>query len=108
VWLRVYKFGKHSCHSGIGGKFEEVSAVNYAKLDKAMNKTGVEYDLETTIAAIQIMTKPDNNEIAQRNIEPALAKYETCVNSSPGKFSVIQTDIKIYKHRVEPKEDLES
>jgi len=82
--------------------------MNYRKLDKAMNKTGIEYNVEATGAAIQIRTEPDKNEVAQRNIEPALAKYETCVNSSPGKFSVIETEIKVYKVRVEPKENLES
>lgn len=82
--------------------------MNYRKLDKAMQKTGIEYNVEATSAVIQIRTEPDKNDIAQKNIEPALAKYETCINSSPGKFSVIETEIKVYKVRVEPKEDLES
>jgi len=82
--------------------------VNYRRLDKAMNKTGIEYNLEATTASIHIVTEPDKNEIAQKNIEPALAKYETCINSSPGNFNVIHTNIKVYKQRVEPREDLES
>jgi hypothetical protein len=82
--------------------------MNYRKLDKAMQKTGVEYSVQTADSAIQIQTDPGNNEIAQKNIEPALGKYETCVNSSPGKFSVIETDIRVYKIRIEPKENLES
>ena len=82
--------------------------MNYRKLDKAMNKTGIEYNLEATNASIHIVTEPDKNEIAQKNIEPALAKYETCINSSPGNFNVIHTDIKVYRQRVEPKENLES
>ena len=82
--------------------------MNYRKLDKAMQKSGVEYDIKETDAVVQIQTAPDNNDVAQKNIEPALAKYETCVNSSPGKFSVIQTDVRVYKEPVEPNEDLES
>lgn len=82
--------------------------MNYRKFDKAMQKSGVEYDMEETDAAIQIETEPDKNEVAQKNIEPALGKYETCINSSPGKFSVIQTDIRVYKVPVEQREDLES
>ena len=82
--------------------------MKYRKFDKAMQKSGVEYNIEETDAAIQIETEPDKNEIAQNNIEPALGKDETCVNSAPGKFSVIQTDIKVYKIPVEQREDLES
>ena len=82
--------------------------MNYRKLDKAMQKTGVEYDVKETDSAIQIKTDPAKNESAQKNIEPALGKYETCVNSSPGNFNVIETDIRVYKIRVKPKEDLES
>jgi hypothetical protein len=82
--------------------------MNYRKFDKAMQKSGVEYNMEQTDAAIQIETEPDKNGIAQKNIEPALGKYETCINSSPGKFSVIQTDIRVYKIPVEQREDLES
>ena len=82
--------------------------MNYRKFDKAMQKSGVEYDMEETDAAIQIETEPDKNEVAQKNIQPALGKYETCVNSAPGKFNVIQTDIRVYKIPVEQIEDLES
>ena len=73
-----------------------------------MDKSGVEYDIQETDAAVQISTDPDKNEIAQKNIEPALGRDETCINSSPGKFSVIQTDIRVYKTQVEQREDLES
>ena len=82
--------------------------MNYRKLEKAMQKTGVEYNVQETVSSIEIKTAPDKNELAQKNIEPALGKDETCVNSSPGKFSVIETDVKVYKVRVEPREDLES
>ena len=73
-----------------------------------MQKSGVEYDIEEADAAVQIKTDPGNNDVAQKNIEPALGKYETCINSSPGKFSVIQTDIRVYEIPIEPREDLES
>ena len=82
--------------------------MNYRKLNRAMEESGVNYDVQETKTSIHIKTDPDKNEIAQQNIAPALAKYETCVNSSPGNFSVIQTDIKVYKMKVEPKLDLES
>ena len=82
--------------------------MKYRKFDKAMQKSGVEYDMEETDAAVQIKTEPDKNDIAQKNIESALGKYETCVNSSPGNFSVMETDIRVYKIAVEQKEDLES
>jgi hypothetical protein len=82
--------------------------MNYRKFDKAMQRSGVEYNIGGTDAAIQIETEPGKNDIAQKNIEPALGKDETCINSSPGKFSVIQTDIRVYKIPVEQREDLES
>lgn len=78
-------------------------SVNYRKLDKAMQKSGVNYDIQETKTTIQIKTPPDKNEIAQKNIEPALGKYETCVNSSPGKFSIIETDIRVYKIKIKPR-----
>ncbi len=82
--------------------------MNYRKLDKAMQKSGVEYDIQTMESAVQIKTDPDKNEIAQKNIEPALGRSETCVNSSPGKFSVIETDVRVYKEQIEQRDDLES
>jgi len=82
--------------------------MKYRKLDKAMQKSGVEYNIEETDATIQIETEPDKNEVAQKNIESALGRDETCVNRVPGKFSVIQTDIRVYKIPVEQREDLES
>ena len=82
--------------------------MKYRKFDKAMQKSGIEYDIQDMDVAIHIETEPDKNEIAQKNIEGALGKDETCVNSAPGNFSVIRTDIKVYKIPVEQKEDLES
>ena len=82
--------------------------MKYRKFDKAMQKSGVEYDMEETDAAIQIKTEPDKNDIAQKNIESALGKHETCINSSPGSFSVMETDIRVYKIAIEQKEDLDS
>jgi len=82
--------------------------VNFRKLSKAMQKTGVEYDIKDMDAAIQIRTDPDKNEIAQKNIETSLGKYETCINSVPGKFNVIETDIRVYRIPVEPDHNLES
>ncbi|MBD3184185.1 hypothetical protein GF312_18010 [Candidatus Poribacteria bacterium] len=82
--------------------------MNYRKLNKAMEKSGVEYDLSESNTAIQIKTQPDQNEIAQKNIEKALGKREACVNSSPGKFSVIETEIRVYKTSAEQRGELES
>ena len=73
-----------------------------------MHKSGVDYDIEATDKAIQIKTDPEQNELAQKSIDPALGKYETCVNSSPGNFSVIETDIRVYKIRIPQRDDLES
>ena len=82
--------------------------MNYRKLDKAMQKSGVKYDIDGTDTAIQIKTDPDKNAVAQENIEPALGKKETCINSSPGKFRVIHTDIRVYKIPIKQRDDLES
>ena len=82
--------------------------MKYRKFDKAMQETGLEYEIEELNTAVQIITDPDKNEIALINIEPALGKDETCINSSLGKFNVIETDVKVYKTRVKPREDLES
>ena len=88
--------------------FKGMCQMNYRKFDKAMQKSGVEYNIEEKDVTIHIQTEPDKNDIAQSNIEPALGKYETCINSSPGKFNVIETDVRVYKIRVEQREDLES
>lgn len=82
--------------------------MNYRKFDKAMQKADIQYDIEEMNTAVQIKTAPDENETALINIEPALGKDETCINSSPGNFNVIETDIKVYKTRVKPRNDLES
>jgi len=71
-----------------------------------MQKSGLEYDIEEKDAVIQIATDPDKNDVAQRNIEAAMGRGETCINSAPGRFSVIQTDIRVYKSQKE--EELES
>jgi len=73
-----------------------------------MQNSGVEYDIQAMDSAVQIKTDPDKNKVAQKNIEPALGRTETCVNSSPGKFSIIQTNIRVYKIRVDRREDPES
>ena len=71
--------------------------MKYWKLDRIMQKSGVEYNLEEREALIQIETDPDKNVIAQDNIKSAMKSYEVLVNSSPGKFSVIQKDVRVYK-----------
>ena len=73
-----------------------------------MNKSGVDYSIEQMNAAIQIETSPDKNELTQKSIEISMGKDETCINSIPGKFNVIQTDIKVYKITVEQNENIES
>jgi len=92
----------------MGEGFERVMRMNYRKLDKGMKKTGIEYSIQGTDSAIQIKTDPDENGGAQRNIQPALGRHEACVNSALGKFSIIQIDVRTYKVRVEPEENLES
>jgi len=71
--------------------------MKYVKLDKVMQKSGVEYSLEEKDTLIQIETEPDKNDIAHENIRSAMKKDEILVNSQPGKFSVIQKDIRVYK-----------
>jgi len=62
-----------------------------------MQKSGIEYDIEEKDTMIQIGTDPDKNSIAQDNIKSAMKGNEVLVNSSPGKFSVIQKDVRVYK-----------
>jgi hypothetical protein len=66
-----------------------------------MQKSGIEYNLEEKNTLIQIATNPDKNTMAQENIKSAMKKDEILVNSSPGKFSVIQKDVKVYKTQKE-------
>lgn len=73
-----------------------------------MQKSGVEYSIEQKDALVQIETEPEKNDVAQKNIETALGKGETCINSSQGKFSIIQTNVRIYKKPREESEELES
>jgi len=82
--------------------------MNYRKLEKAMHRSGVEYSIQGTDSAIQIKTDPDKNGIAQRNIQPALGKHEICINRLFGRFTIIQTDVRVHKARVESTESLES
>ena len=72
-----------------------------------MQKSGIEYSFQTAGNSVKIETLPGKNAVTQKNIEPALGKLETCVNSSPGRFSVIQTAIKVYKVRVK-RQNIES
>jgi len=62
-----------------------------------MQKSGVDYNLQEKDTLIQIETDPENNDIAVENIQSAMKKDEILVNSQPGKFSVIQKDIRVYK-----------
>jgi hypothetical protein len=75
--------------------------MKYWKLDKVMQKSGVDYSLEEKDTLIQIETDPDKNDLAHGNIKSAMKKDEILVNSQPGKFSVIQKDIKVYKNSKE-------
>ena len=75
--------------------------MKYWKLDRSMQKSGIEYNLEEKDTLIQIATNPDKNTMAQENIKSAMKKDEILVNSSPGKFSVIQKDVKVYKTQKE-------
>jgi len=71
--------------------------MKYSKLDKNMQKSGIDYSLQEKDNLIQIETDPENNDVAIDNIKSAMIKDEILVNSQPGKFSVIQKDIKVYK-----------
>jgi hypothetical protein len=71
--------------------------MKYSKFDKSMQKSGVDYNLQEKDTLIQIETDPENNDIAVENIQSAMKKDEILVNSQPGKFSVIQKDIRVYK-----------
>ncbi len=75
--------------------------MKYWKFDKAMQKAGIEYNLEEKDALILVETAPENNNITQENINSVLKKDEVCVNSAPGKFSIIQKDVKVYKKEKE-------
>jgi len=62
-----------------------------------MQRSGIEYNIEEKDTMIQIGTDPDKNSIAQENIKSAMKNNEVLVNSAPGKFSVIQKDVKVHK-----------
>ncbi|MGB9597705.1 MAG: hypothetical protein ACPL7B_15585 [Candidatus Poribacteria bacterium] len=78
--------------------------MKYSKLDKNMQKSGIDYSLQEKDNLIQIETDPENNDIAIDNIKSAMIKDEILVNSQPGKFSVIQKDIRVYKKSKEEQE----
>jgi hypothetical protein len=71
--------------------------MKYGKLDKAMWKSDIEYFVDEKNAAICIETEPEKNEVALKNIESAMGRKETCVNSSPGKFTIIQATVNTWK-----------
>ncbi len=79
--------------------------MKYEKFDRIMQKSGVEYSLEEKDTLIQIETDPDKNDIAHENIRSAMKKDEILVNSQPGKFSVIQKDIRVYRKSKDEEED---
>jgi len=70
-----------------------------------MQKSGIDYSLQEKDNLIQIETDPENNDVAIDNIKSAMIKDEILVNSQPGKFSVIQKDIKVYKKSKEDQEE---
>lgn len=78
--------------------------MKYSKLDKNMQRSGIDYSLQEKDNLIQIETDPENNDIAIENIKSAMIKDEILVNSQPGKFSVIQKDIRVYKKSKEEQE----
>ncbi len=78
--------------------------MRYSKLDKNMQRSGIDYSLQEKDNLIQIETDPENNDIAIENIKSAMVKDEILVNSQPGKFSVIQRDIRVYKKSKEESE----
>ncbi len=88
------------------GIFTVLVNMKYSKFDKSMQKSGIDYNLQEKDTLIQIETDPENNDVAVENIQSAMKRYEILVNSQPGKFSVIQKDIKVYK--VSKDEELES
>jgi hypothetical protein len=88
------------------GIFTVLVNMKYSKFDKSMQKSGIDYNLQEKDTLIQIETAPESNDIAVENIQSAMKRYEILVNSQPGKFSVIQKDIKVYK--VSKDEELES
>ena len=82
--------------------------MNYSKLDKKMRKSGVEYTVEEKYLVTKIQTDPSKNDIAQKIIETALGKNEACINSTPGRFRIVQTDVRVYRITVESLEQLRS
>ena len=75
--------------------------VKYWKLDRIMQKSGIEYSIEKEYPLIQISTDPAHNTVTQENIELAMKKDEVLVNSSLGKFSIIQINMQVYKAQKE-------
>lgn len=81
--------------------YNRIIIMKYWKLDRVMQKSGVEYSIEEKNSLIQIETEPEKNDVAHENIKSAMKKDEILVNSQPGKFSVIQGDIRVYKNTKE-------
>jgi len=77
---------------------EEYPNMKYRRLNRVMQGSGVEYTIEETDIAIRIETEPSKNKIARESIERALRRDEIYVNSTPGKFNVIRTDVKVYRY----------
>ena len=75
--------------------------MKYGKLYRNMQRSDLEYSIEDRGAAVHIETLPDRNQVALESISAALGRKETCVNSSPGRFSIVRTDIKIYRSPIE-------
>ncbi len=71
--------------------------MNYRKLDKKMRKHKIEYTVEDKSFTIKIQVEPSKNDEALKIIESSLGKREACINNAPGKFSIIQTFVKVYK-----------
>ena len=71
--------------------------MEYRKLDRAMRKSDIECFVDKGDMAVFIETEPEENEEARKNIESALGRNETCVNSSPGRFTIVQTTVKTWK-----------
>ena len=71
--------------------------MKYRTLDRVMWKSDIEYSVHERNTAVCIETEPEKNEMALSNIKSAMGRKETCVNSSPGRFTVIQAAVKTWK-----------
>ena len=71
--------------------------MKYRKLDRVMWKSDIEYSMHERDTAVCIETESEKSEMALRNIRSAMGRKETCVNSSPGRFTIIQAAVKPWK-----------